>query len=89
MVQVPEFPKELVYPINAVRVPRLELLQRPQKHLVQAQGICSVALDDVVRVDDIVFGLGHFFHFCPAVVLAIFKDKFSSGQVRSPRLKLV
>ena len=56
-VQRPELLQASVASVNAVCVPRLRLLHRAEEHLVKAQGVCSVLLDNHVWIDDIVHRL--------------------------------
>ena len=45
--------------VHAARAPRLDLLQRPHKHLVEAEAVGAVLLHHVVGVDDVAAALGH------------------------------
>ena len=85
--EIPEATQEASAAVYAVRVPRLTLIDRPKKHFVEAQSICTIFIDNVVRIYHIEHRLRHFLDSPSTNVLAIFQNKFGSIVFRTPRLK--
>ena len=85
--EIPEAAQEAGAAVHAVRVPRFTLIDRPKKHFVEAQGICTIFIDNVVRIYHIEHRLRHLFDSPTADIFAIFQNKFSCAVFRTPRLK--
>ena len=85
--EIPEAAQEASAAVHAVRVPWLTLIDRPEEHFVEAQSICTIFIDNVVRINHIKHRLRHFFDGPTADIFAIFQDKFSCTVFRTPRLK--
>lgn len=56
----PDFGEEAVDAFNAFHSPGFVLIKGTHEHLVEAEGVSAVIFDDVIRVDDITEGFGHF-----------------------------
>ena len=73
-----------MYAVDTIGVPGLTLLKRTKEHLVQAECVGTIALDDHIGVDDIVHRLAHLLDGPSADVLAILEDEVSRSVLGAP-----
>ena len=59
-MQVPVPLQKALAALNGVTVPGSSLFKIANEHLIQAHGVCTVLIHDLVRVDYIAAGLAHF-----------------------------
>src|SRR5690606_3902949 len=83
-IQVVEFLQETIDTSQSLSIPRLTLLKRTQKHLVETQTVGAILFADFIRIHNVIFGLGHFLHFTLGYVLPIFQNKFSICKLGTP-----
>ena len=77
-----------MHAIDALGVPRLGLLKRPEEHLVAAEGVGAIALHQVVGVLHVELRFGHLLHLVTAPILSRFVEhEFRIGKLRAPRLE--
>ena len=58
-IKPPDPVQEPVRALDAARVPRLHLLERPHEHLVEPERVGAVARDDLVGIHDVAAALAH------------------------------
>ena len=80
----PELPQEAAHSVNALGIPRLGLLDRAEEHLVKSQGISTICVADIIRVDDIEHRLAHLLDRPAADIFPVFEDEFGIGIFRPP-----
>ena len=79
-----------MHPTDALGVPRLVLGQGAEEHFVTAEGVCAVALDELIGGLHVVLRLGHFLHLVTAGVGAVVvQDEFRVGEFSAPRPEAV
>ena len=79
------FAQKVVDPADALCVPGFVLGQRPKKHFVASQRVCTITLHQIIRGLHVVFGLRHFLHLVATQIGAVvFEQKFSVGELRTP-----
>src|SRR5574344_2090553 len=86
-IQPPQLAQKSVNPIYPLRIPRLGLLKRTEKHFIHSQGIGTILFTDLIRIDYVEHRFAHFFNRIPTYVFSILKDKLSIVIIRHPRLK--
>ena len=59
-------------------------LQRTQEHLIKPEGVCSVMVDQIIRVNNIMFRFRHLFYFPATDVFTIFEYKFGIFKFWAP-----
>ena len=80
----PELLQEAEDAVDAVRIPRLGLLQGAEEHLIEAKRVGAILLDDRVRIDDVVHRLRHLLHRPSAEVSPILEHELSVAILRIP-----
>ena len=80
----PETAQEFMHAVDAVRVPRFRLFERAEEHLVHAQCVGAVVIDDVVGVHDVEHRLRHLFDRPAADVPALFEDELRILEFGAP-----
>ncbi len=85
VIEHPPYPlEEAVHAVNALGIPWLGLLKRPEEHLIKPEGISSVSIAYHIRVHDIIHGLGHLLH-CPAAhIFPVLEYEFGISKIRHP-----
>ena len=73
--------------VDAVGVPGLRLLHGTEEHLVEAQRVGTVFLDNHVGVDHVEHRLRHLLDGPAADVLAVFEHKLGVGVLGAPSLE--
>ena len=76
-----------MYAVDAVRVPRLGLLYGTEEHLVHAERVGTVFLDNHIRVHHVEHGLAHLLYRPSADVLAVFEDELCRVVFGTPCLE--
>ena len=85
--ETPELLEEAVTTVNTIGVPRLAGFNRPEEHLIEAQRISAIVLDDIVGIDHVVHALRHLFDSPSTDIFAVFEDKFGIVVFRTPLLE--
>jgi len=83
-VEVPCLAQEAEAAVDTVGVPRLALVDGAEEHLVEAQRVGAVLLDDFVGVDDVEHRLRHLFDGPSTDVFVVLEDKFCRGVFGAP-----
>ena len=85
--QAPELLEEAIDTVNTLGIPRLRLLKRTEEHLVKPQGIGSISVADLIRIDHIVHRLRHLLNSPSTDILSVFEDELSIRILRPPSLE--
>ena len=73
---------------DAGHIPWFGLLQRTQEHFIHTQGVGAILVANVVRVDYVVLGFGHFFDIAANLKCSVnFSYKMSFLIFRQPVLE--
>ena len=75
--------------VDTVGIPWFRLFYRTQEHLIEAQGVGTILLDNHIRVDHIEHRFRHLFDGPSADVLTILENELSLLVFRTPSLESV
>ena len=87
--QPPELAHETERAFDALRIPRLGLLQRTEEHLIETQRVGTIFLHKVIGVLHVVFRFRHLLDFIAAnvdviAILVLLKKEDSVFQIVAP-----
>ena len=81
--------EEAVHAVDAVGVPRLACLNGTKEHLIETQGVGTVALHDIIGVDNVEHRLRHLLDCPSADVFVVLENELGVGKLRPPCLELL
>ena len=75
VIEFPGLLEEAEYAFNTVGIPGFVCFQWSEEHFIETQCVGAVMFYQLIRVLNIVFRLGHFFHFPATDIFFVFEDE--------------